>query len=115
MAFLKLLEEGPYFEIQRSLKPREDLKDQALSYSGSLRPHYNPNLVLLLTLPLESLGKIYEFRFEDILYPQDLPSISRPGGITVEQTRLWVRNGCPAMRIQPFRVSNSDERGVEEE
>ena len=78
MAFLKLLEEGRFFEIQRSLKPREDLKDQALSYSGSLRPHYNPNMVLLLTHPLERSGKIYEFRLEDILYAQDLPSISFP-------------------------------------
>ena len=114
MAFLKLLEEGRFFEIQRSLKPREDLKDQALSYSGSLGPHYNPNMVLLLTHPLESSGKIYEFRLEDILYAHDLPSKSRPGGVTVEQTRLWVRRGSPAMRMQPFRVGNSDEVVAEE-
>ena len=103
-----------FFEVQLSLKPREDLKNQALSFSGSLRQHYNPNMVLLLTHPLERSGKIYEFRLEDILYAQDLPSISRPNGVTVEQTRLWVRRGSPAMRMQPFRVGNSNEGGIEE-
>ena len=108
--FLKLLEEGRFFEIQRSLKPRDDLKDKVLSFSGSLRPHYNPNMVLLLTHPPESSGKIYEFRLEDILYAQDLPSIIRPGGVTVEKTRLWVRRVSTAMRMQPFRVGNSNEK-----
>ena len=71
-------------------------------------------MVLLLTHPLESLGKIYEFRVEDILYAQDLPSIERSGGVTVEQTCLWVMRGSLAMRMQPFRVGNYDE-GMEEE
>ena len=111
---MKLLKEGRFFEMQRSLKPYEDLKDHALSYSGFLRPHYNPNMVLLLTHPLESSGKIYEFRLEDILDAQDRPSISRSGDVTLEETHLWVRRGSPAMRMQPFRVGNSDEGGAEE-
>ena len=114
MAYLKLLEEGHFYEIQRSFRKRADLEKQAVAYSGSLRPHYNPNMVLLLNHPLDNTGEIYEFRLEDILYAQDLPSISRPGGVTVEQTRLWVRLGSPAMRMQPFRVGNSDEGGAEE-
>ena len=47
MTLLKLLEEGHFYDIQRSPGHRDDLEDQAVSYAGSLRPHYNPNMVLL--------------------------------------------------------------------
>lgn len=53
MTLLKLLEEGHFYEIQRSPGHRDDLEDQAVSYAGSLRPHYNPNMVLLRTNPLD--------------------------------------------------------------
>ncbi|MEC8184841.1 MAG: hypothetical protein VX208_07125, partial [SAR324 cluster bacterium] len=41
MTLLKLLEEGHFYEIQRSPGHCDDLEDQAVSYAGSLRPHYN--------------------------------------------------------------------------
>ena len=109
MAFLQLLEEGHFFEIQRSIRQREDLEEQAVAYAGSLRPHYNPNMVLLLNHPLDNSSEIYEFRFEDILCAEEMPSISRPNGVTIEQKCLWVRHGSPAMRMQPLRVGESSE------
>ena len=53
MTLLKLLEEGHFYEIQRSPGQHDDLEDQAVSFAGSLRPHYNPNMVLLRTNPLD--------------------------------------------------------------
>ena len=47
MTLLKLLEEGHFYEIQWSPGHRDDLEDQAVSYTVSLLPHYNPNMVLL--------------------------------------------------------------------
>ena len=44
MTLLKLLEEGHFYEIQRSPGHRDDLEDQAVAYAGSLRPHYNQNM-----------------------------------------------------------------------
>ena len=54
MTLLKLLEEGHFYEIQRSPGHRDDLEDQAVSYAGSLRPHFSPNMVPLRTNPLDS-------------------------------------------------------------
>ena len=68
---LKLLEEGHFYEIQRSPGHRDDLEDQAVSYAGSLRPHYNPNMVLLRTNPLDPGSEIYEFCLEDVLLPKN--------------------------------------------
>ena len=100
---LKLLEEGHYYQIQRSPGKSDDLDDHAVSYAGSLRPHYNPNMVLLRVRPIEAGGEIYEFRMEDILFADELSSLSNSNGVTIEQTRIWVRRGSPAMRMQPMR------------
>ena len=71
-----------------------------------IRDSYNPNMILLLTSPLESRSEVFEFRSEDIVYAEELSSLSKPNGVTVEQVRLWVRKGSPAMRMEPVRVGN---------
>ena len=114
MTLLKLLEEGHFYEIQRSPGHRDDLEDQAVSYAGSLRPHYNPNMVLLRTNPLDPGSEIYEFRLEDVLFAEELTSLSKPDGVTVEQTRIWIRRGSPAMCMKPMRVGDSVKEANEE-
>ncbi len=115
MSFTKLLEEGQFYEVQRTRWKTDNLEEQAIAFSGSIRPHYNPNMLLLLTHPLETRSSIFEFRLEDVLYAEELPSISRPNGVTVEQTRLWVKRGSPAMRMQPVRVGEIDDEHSEGE
>ena len=73
-----------------------------------LRPHYNPKMLLLLSSPLESRSDVFEFRSEDILYAEELSSLTKPNGVTVERVRLWVRNGSPAMRMEPLRVGSAE-------
>jgi inorganic pyrophosphatase len=63
-------------------------------------------MLLLLSSPLESRSDVYEFRSEDILYAEELSSLTKPNGVTVERVRLWVRNGSPAMRMEPLRVGS---------
>jgi len=73
-----------------------------------LRPHYNPKMLLLLSSPLESRSDVFEFRSEDILYAEELSSLTKPNGVTVERVRLWIRNGSPAMRMEPLRVGSAE-------
>ena len=104
MDFVKLLDEGKSFEIQKRSTRSDSLEEESTPFCGALRPHYNPNMILLLTSPLEYSSEVFEFRSEDILYAEELSSLSKPNGVTVEQVRLWVRNGSPAMRMEPVRV-----------
>ena len=85
MTLLMLLEEGHFYKIQRSPEHRDDLEDQAVAYA-TLRPHYNPNMVLLRTNPLDPGSEIYEFRLEDVLFAEEITSLSKPDGVTLEQT-----------------------------
>ena len=45
-------------------------------------------MVLLRTNPLDPGSEIYEFRLEDVLFAEELTSLSKPDGVTVEQTRI---------------------------
>ena len=106
MSFIKLLNKGKFFEIQKRTKRFDSLEKESTPFCGALRPHNNPNMILLLTSPLESRSEFFEFRSEDIAYAEELSSLSKPNGVTVEQVRLWIKNGSPAMRIEPVRVGN---------
>ena len=108
MSYVKLLEEGKYYEIQKRSGRSDTLEQESTPFCGALRPHYNPKMLLLLSSPLESRGDVLEFRSEDIIYAEELSSITKPNGVTVERVRLWVRNGSPAMRMEPILVGNDD-------
>ena len=108
MNLVKLLEEGNYFEIQKRSGRSKTLEKDSTPFSGALRPHYNPKMLLLLSSPLESRSDVFEFRSEDILYAEELSSLTKPNGVTVERVRLWVRNGSPAMRMEPLRVGSAE-------
>ena len=108
MSYVKLLEEGKYYEIQKRSGRSKTLEQESTPFCGALRPHYNPKMLLLLSSPPESRGDVLEFRSEDIIYAEELSSITKPNGVTVERVRLWVRNGSPAMRMEPILVGNDD-------
>ena len=108
---LPLLDADIFYELQISDQRPADLLEEAVAFEGSLRLHYNPGLVLLLLNPLEPNSTLFEFRVGDILYAEQLASISRENGVTVERVRLWVRRGSPAVKMQPLRV---DEHLAEE-
>ena len=58
--------------------------------------------------------QIYEFRLEDVLFAEELTSLSKPDGVTVEQTRIWIRQGSPAMCMKPMRVGETVKETNEE-
>ena len=108
MNLIKLVEEGNYFEIQKRRVSSKTLEKDSTPFCGALRPHSNPKMRLLLSSPLESRSDVFEFRSEDILYAEELSSLTKPNGVTVERVLLWVRNGSPAMRMEPLRVGSAE-------
>ncbi|MGK5090970.1 inorganic pyrophosphatase Ppa [Deltaproteobacteria bacterium TL4] len=105
MSSIKLLGIGQFYEIEIYQGNIKDLEEKAITFSGSLRLHYNPSMVLLITQPLEQDSIIYEFRQEDIMYAKELPSLNRDG-VTLEMAKIWVKKGGIAMKMEPFRVGS---------
>ncbi len=60
------------------------------------------------------IPEVYEFRLEDVLFAEELTSLSKPDGVTLEQTRIWIRRGSPAMCMKPMRVGETVKETNEE-
>jgi hypothetical protein len=71
MSVQTLLGEGDFFAVQPYQKSLHDLEAEAVAFIGSLRQHYNPHMLLLLTRPLEPQGTAFEFRSEDVICAEE--------------------------------------------
>ncbi|MBF0280558.1 MAG: hypothetical protein HQM13_22365 [SAR324 cluster bacterium] len=107
-----LLGEGKYYELQ-VYRGDGNLEQEAIPFSGVLRQHYNPNIVLLLnnSLYFRKRSLAFEIRVDDILHVEELPAETAPDGVTVEKVKLWVKKGSTIVKMEPIVVS--DEIGNE--
>ncbi len=111
----KLLGEGKYYELQ-VYRGDGNLEQEAVPFSGVLRQHYNPNIVLLLKNPLyfNTRSVAFEIRVDDILHVEELPAETGPDGVTVENVKLWVKKGSTVVKMEPILVSDEAENQTAE-
>jgi len=83
------------------------LEEIAVSFSGAPKQSRNEDKVVLVNDPLSLQTFFYEFRASDIVYAEEIPSISTADGSTVSMIRLWVKKGATALRIEPFHVQDT--------
>ena len=106
MSNIKLLGESKFYEVQKYGGPN-NLDEVAVAFTGSLRQHSNPNLVMLIHRPLEQFSVIYEFRVEDIITAEEISNITRQDGVVVEIVKVWVRKNSVCMKMEPVKVETS--------
>lgn len=83
--------------------------EEGVAFSGTPRRHpYDSGKVLLVpdhwNEPSRRAGTLLEFRIEDILQVDDLPSPVSVNGEGLPMVRLWVRRGAMAVELHPFEV-----------
>jgi len=59
-------------------------------------------------------AKFMNFVWKMSFFAEELTSLSKPDGVTVEQTRIWIRRGSPAMCMKPMRVGETVKETNEE-
>ena len=92
----------PFFEIQAY---RADPPQDAVSFVGSPRKHpYDDGKIILVNEDADGASTIIEFRVEDILGAQDMPSPVTAAGESYSVVRLWVRRKAVGIRYEPFEV-----------
>ncbi|THB77961.1 MAG: inorganic pyrophosphatase Ppa [Desulfobacteraceae bacterium] len=100
--FLELKER---LEIQKYVKPINVSREDMVSFSGSPRKHpYDPSRVIIIADPFSENTFYYEFNIDDIVFVEDLSSISNLEGETVSMVRVWIRKKSIALRSIPFVV-----------
>ncbi|PID73311.1 MAG: inorganic pyrophosphatase Ppa [Desulfobacterales bacterium] len=102
---IKFLEEAQKFEIQpyKAAKDPEKLKAASLPFSGSpVKHHHDPERIILIADPYADHTHYIEFRTQDILFVEEMPSIINMSGRHVHMARIWVRKGAVGIRCTPF-------------
>ena len=105
MSIINFLELKEKFEIQTYGKARDIDKSDYIPFSGSPRKHpHEISRVILIADPFTDNTFYYEFQVEDIVFAEELPSMTNLKGKSVSMVRLWVKKQSIAIRCTPFIV-----------
>lgn len=84
---------------------RSEPPQDAIAFSGTPRKHpYDDGKIILISDPHDGDSSIYEFKAEDVVGAQDLPSPVNAAGESFPIVRLWIRRKAVGIRYEPFEV-----------
>ena len=80
-------------------------RSEGIRFRGAVRNHpHDPMRFLLITNPMESHSRFYEFRVSDIVRVRDVRQIVTETCETVQIVEMVLRKGCVAIEMRPFVV-----------
>jgi hypothetical protein len=82
--------------------------DNSVSFTGS--PIQHPNEIekfILICDPLSDHTDFIEFYKTDLIYVEELPSISTKNGENIVISKIWIKAGSLALKFEPFIVTKT--------
>jgi hypothetical protein len=84
----------------------EKTKD-SLPFVGYPRQHpSDKNCIILVYDPLGISPTVMEFKINDVLFVEDIPSAVTESGEGIPMIKLWIRRGAHGVILEPFEVNN---------
>ena len=81
--------------------------NDGVPFAGFPRAHPSDKTKLILVNdPLGSEPVVLEFKLDDILYVEEIPSVITEEGEGVPLVKLWVKRGAVGVILEPFEVSD---------
>lgn len=107
MSITNYLKLAPVSDIVKFHAEEKDFEKKAIAFCGVPRKHpYDSKKIIVVIEPLSSQALFYEFRLDDILHIDDLPSISLEKGQNLRMVKVWVSKGSYGIRYESFKVEN---------
>ena len=79
----------------------------ALPFAGYPRQHPSEkNKLLLVHDPLGLTPTVLEFKLEDVLFVEDIPSAVTEDGEGIPLVKLWIRKRAHGVILEPFEVDS---------
>lgn len=101
---MKYLEELPLSNIAKFAKGQPS---DGVPFSGCPRVHPSEkNKFLLVYDPLGTEPVVLEFKLDDILFVDEVPSAITEAGEGVPMVKLWIRRGAFGVILEPFEVDD---------
>lgn len=96
-------------EVQKYTKPTK-LSDEAIPYIGQPKQYDSePDKIFLRLNPLSSNGAVLEFKTRDIVFAEDVKTVSQKDGAAFQIVKIWVRKGSVGIKLEPFAVQDFSE------
>jgi hypothetical protein len=81
-----------------------------LPFTGHPRVHPSEkNKLILVNDPLGPEPVVLEFKLEDVLLIEDIPSAVTEAGEGIPLVRLWIQKGAVGMILEPFEVGDTEQ------
>jgi len=76
-------------------------------FTGYPRAHPSEkNKLILVNDPLGLEPVVLEFKLDDILFVEEIPSAVNEAGEGIPLVKLWIKRGAVGMIIEPFEVND---------
>lgn len=96
-------------ELQQYIEPSR-LSDEAVPYIGQPKQHEaDPDKIFLRLNPLSSNGAILEFKTEDVVFAENVKTVSQKDGAAFQIAKIWIRKGSIGIKLEPFSVQDFSE------
>ena len=93
-------------ELQKYSEPKR-LADKAVPYVGQPKQNEtDPDKIYLRLNPLSSNGAILEFKTEDVMFAENVKTVSEKDGAAFQIVKLWIRKGSIGIKLEPFSVQD---------
>ncbi len=90
--------------IQKYSEPNR-LANEAIPYIGQPKQRKaEPEKIYLRLNPLSSNGAILEFKTEDIVFAENVKTVSQKDGAAFQIVKIWIRKGSIGIKLEPFSV-----------
>jgi len=77
-------------------------------FVGYARAHpYEKSKLILINDPLGAEPAVLEFKLEDVLFMEEVPSAVTETGEGVPLVKLWIQRGAVGMILEPFEVNEA--------
>jgi hypothetical protein len=81
--------------------------NDGVPFSGYPRVHPSEkNKIILVNDPLGPNPTVLEFKLEDIIFVDEIPSAVTEAGEGIPMVKLWVKRGAVGMILEPFEVND---------
>lgn len=93
-------------ELEKYKDP-ERLKREAIPFVGQVKQQGQDREKIFLRHDATQSGSaLYEFKAQDVLYAEEVKTITDEAGQGWRMVKIWVRKGAIALKLEPFTVAD---------
>jgi len=96
-------------ELEKYSDPNRLMKE-AIPYIGQPKQQdSNPDKIYIRLNPLSSNGAFLEFKTQDVVFAENVKTVSQSDGTAFNIVKIWIRKGSIGIKMEPFSVMDFSE------